>query len=203
MTTESSKVGFLSLEYIKDGLTYWLESNHAKKPPFFFRVIPMAPFEGIELHTNHLIFDSDYSEITVWSDNGVMRYMFSASQNTDAAPISLDINHFPTLSWNEAFTALATAGVKLEDLTGFWHRHIVRASDAAPECFKRDLNYLMTAWLLNELLFCVMGEDYKMPDNPNMVTVHCENEAAFLEQLGWFVVYSISFQSDLKTFYLV
>lgn len=80
----------------------------------------------------------------------------------------------------------------------------MRATPSAPEWVKRDLNYLMTAWLPDEIepLYCVMGEDYKLPENPNMVTIRCEPNA-FVERLKWFRVHAIRFSAKDNEYHLV
>jgi len=200
------KLGFLSLEYIAGDKTYWLESD-ATEPVycFGFRVIPLSLFEGHPLKPNHIIREADYSEMTRYDDAGVERCMFAHGQHVEAIPFDTDLKAFPKLRWNDAFDALVEAGVSIGDLQGFWHQQLVRASSTAPEWVKRDLSYLVTAYLPegDDPLYCVMGEDYKPPENPNMVTVHCEDQASFLERLRWFRVYAIRLSASKGEYYLV
>lgn len=199
-----TKLGFLSLEYIVGDQTYWLQSVFDPIAPdrhFCFRVIPLSCFAGHTLVANHIIKEATYSEITPYEDGS---YLFAANQETTPAPLDIDIKSFPKLDWNATFEALVMAGVPLVDLTGFWHQHIVRRTEGAPDWVKPDLNYHVTAWLPDqaEPLYAVMGSDYKLPENPNMVTVQCVADN-FLERLRWFRVYGIRFSNKAGEYYNV
>lgn len=202
-----NKLGFLSLEFIAGDQTYWLESGDKDfSAAFGFRVIPRAVFEGQILLDNHLIKERDYSGMTVFGDdNGATAITFTPSTKTDQVPYHIDLKLYPKLSWNMAFWALTKTDIPLVDLTGFWHKQLCERNEGAPDWVKPGLRYLVTAWLPNETepLFCVMGEDYKLPENPNMVTVQCENRAAFLERLSWFKVTAMRFVANQEEFWPV
>jgi len=200
-----TKLGFLSCEYIIGDQSYWLQSafdNPEDGSRFSFRVIPISVFPA-PLRANHIILDADYSEITPYDDNGTVRYLFAAGQSDVPTALDIDIKAYPKLGWNEAFDELVTK-TPIGDLTGFWHQHLVRRAEGAPDWVKSDLNYLVTAWLPNqeEPLFAVRGEDYKVPENPNWVTIHCEANT-FVERLKWFRVHAIRFSAKANEYHLV
>lgn len=200
-----NKLGFLSLEYIVGDQTYWLQSAFDPITPdyrFCFRVIPLSSFAGYPIVANHIIEEADYSEITPVEKDGKTAYLFAFSQHSNAIWFDIDIKAYPKLGWNETFEALVLAGVPLADLQGFWHNHLVQRAIGAPEWVKPDLNYLVTAWLPNESLFAVRGEDYKPPENPNWVTVKCEPDT-FVERLKWFRVHAIRFSTKANEYHLV
>lgn len=201
-----NKLGFLSLEYIVGDQTYWLESDFtAPLYLFHFRVIPLSMFAGWDLKPNHIILEADYSEMTRYNDNGKTLYLFAPNQDADAVDIGIDVASFPQLRWNDAFDALVAAKVPLVDLQGFWHEQLVRASPTAPNWVKQGLNYHVTAYLPDgpDPLFAVWGEDYKLPENPNAVTIRCEDEEAFFERLHWFRVHAVRFSRGKNEYYLV
>lgn len=193
-TPVPTKLGFLSLEFIIGDFTYWLTSGLGRDG-FYFTQLPTSLFAGYPLIPHRLGDGSDYSEITAYSDRNIFQ-----SQNPDChlhgpMKIATDLTSWPRLSWNEMIAA-AMDTIPLADQMGLWYGglfngHIIRKIDALMPI--ADVPYQVTAFLPppGEGVFAIIGEDYKLPENPNWVTCRSDTEEAFKAKLRQFRVEAI------------
>lgn len=188
----SFKLGFLSLGFIIGDSTYWMTTGLGRDG-FYFTVLPVSLFAGYPLIPHRLsTWESEYSEITAYSDRNVFQ-----SQNPDChlhgpMKIATDLTSWPRLSWNE-MAAVAIDAMPLSDQVGLWHDHVVRKTD--PSFQINDVAYKVLAFLPppeHEGFFSILGEDYKLPENPNFITCNLPDDASFKARLRGFRINAIN-----------
>lgn len=183
-----TKLGFLSLEFIIGDSTYWLTTGLGRDG-FYFTTLPLALFGDAKLYTQLIDRERDYSEITVVEDaeKGYRGNLFCYAQGARAVWLDADLFAAPRLSWNEMI-AVAMDAIPLADQCGLWHHHVVRKTD--PAFLIPDVRYQVTAFLPppGEGIFAIIGEDYKLPENPNFLTCNLPDDASFKARLRGFRV---------------
>lgn len=199
-----NKIGFLSCEFVTDKNSYWLTSGCGKLN-FCFVEIPNDVIrffnQNESLNFQCLNQNKDYSEITAFEENGNKKYIFALSQNNfeDTRELSIDLDNFNTLSWKQ-MAALVQDNFTLDELSGFYQNHIVRKTKES-EYKINNVDYKVTAFLPEEGIFSIMGNDYKIPENPNWITFSDNvDKESFLAVLDNFEIFAISMNGK---YYLV
>ncbi len=164
-----NKIGFLSLEFLSKDQSYWMITG-CGFPDFSFIEIPTMLFGRSMLCAQGISDCKDYSEITViQNDNKDIVYQFKDTQESDMTEIYLNLKNFHVFSWNEMFQFLIKEGIKLKELTGFYHYNLIKKKDNS-DLKINDVIYKVTAFLPEQGVFAIMGEDYNPPLNINWIT---------------------------------